>query len=30
MLVTDGEGLPIELLIESARRSEVRLAERTL
>lgn len=30
MLVTDGEGLPIGLLVESARKSEVRLAERTL
>ena len=30
MLVTDGEGLPIGLLIESAQKSEVRLAEATL
>jgi len=30
MLVTDGEGLPIGLLVESAQKSEVRLAEPTL
>lgn len=30
MLVTDGEGLPIGLLVESAQKSEVRLAEATL
>ena len=30
MLVTDGEGLPIGLLVESAQKSEIRLAERTL
>lgn len=30
MLVTDGEGLPIGLLVEGAQVSEVRLAERTL
>ncbi|MEL6703662.1 MAG: IS5 family transposase [Bacteroidota bacterium] len=30
MLVTDGEGLPIGLLVESAQKSEVRLAEETL
>lgn len=30
MLVTDGEGLPIGLLVESAQKSEVRLAKATL
>ena len=30
MLVTEGEGLPIGLLIESAQKSEVRLAEEAL
>ena len=30
MLVTDGEGVPIGLLVESAQKSEIRLAEATL
>jgi transposase len=30
MLVTDGEGLPIGLLVESAQKSEVRLAQAAL
>lgn len=30
MILTDGEGIPLGLLVESAQKSEIRLAEKTL